>query len=39
VASNLASIEVIAAKAFNRHEVGPNLKLAFERVPRIDPTR
>jgi len=39
VASNLESIERIAAKAFNRHELGPNLALALERIPRIDPTR
>ena len=39
VAANLDSIERIAAKAFNRHEFGPNLGRALERIPRIDPTR
>ncbi|MBM3988351.1 MAG: hypothetical protein FJ294_10410 [Planctomycetes bacterium] len=39
IAANLDSLERIAAKAYNRHEFGPNLALALERIPRIDPSR
>lgn len=34
---NLASIELIAHKAFNHHEWGPNFALALRRIPRIQP--
>jgi hypothetical protein len=35
VAYNLESIGLIERKAFNRHRLPENLKLAFSRVPRL----
>jgi hypothetical protein len=37
IADNLDTVELIASKAYNHHELATNLRLAFTRVPRIRP--
>lgn len=37
MAANRVSIELLARKAFNRHDWGENLALAFTRIARIEP--